>query len=37
MKPENKDSKPAMEKFEIALTATQLPPKMRVHPIKGVM
>jgi integrase len=37
IKPEDKDSKAAMEKFESALTATQLPPKMRVQPIKGVM
>jgi integrase len=37
IKPEDKDSKAAMEKFESALTATQLPPKARVQPIKGVM
>jgi integrase len=37
IKPEDKDSNAAMEKFESALTATQLPPKMRVQPIKGVM
>ena len=37
IKPEDKDSKAAMEKFESALTATQLPPKMRLQSIKGVM
>jgi integrase len=37
IKPEDKDSRNAMEKFETALTATQLPPKTRVQSIKGVM
>jgi integrase len=37
IKPEDKDSKAAMEKFETALTATQLPPKTKVLPIKSVM
>ena len=37
IKPEDRDSKAAMEKFETALTATQVPPKMKVQPIKGVM
>ena len=37
IKPEDKDSKAAMEKFESALTATQLPPKLKVQSIKGVM
>jgi integrase len=37
IKPEDKDSKAAMEKFETALNATQSPPKLKVQPIKGVM
>jgi hypothetical protein len=42
IKPEDKDSKEAMEKFEAALSATrltvtQLPPESKVQPIKGVM
>jgi integrase len=37
IKPEDKDSKAAMEKFEIALNATELPPKSKLQSIKGVM
>ena len=37
IKPEDSDSKAAMEKFETPLNATQSPPKSKVLPIVGVM
>ena len=37
IKPEDNDSKAAMEKLESALTVTQVSPRLRVQPIKGVM
>ena len=37
IKPEDRDSKAAMAKFESELNATQLPPKSKVQQIKGVM
>lgn len=37
IKPEDKDSRAAMEKFETAVNATQLPPISKIQPIKGVM
>src|SRR5215469_9780199 len=37
IKPEDNDSKAAMEKLESALTVTHVSPRLRVQPIKGVM
>lgn len=37
IKPEDSDSKAAMEKFEAALSDTQMTPKLKVQPIKRVM
>jgi len=37
IKPEDSDSKAAMEKLESALSVTQVSPKLKVQPIKGVM
>jgi hypothetical protein len=37
IKPEDSDSKAAMEKLETALSVTQVSPKLKVQPIKDVM